>query len=69
MKIVTYHQHNPEIEIIEIYGDLRGRGAVRFADFLYSSLDEGRHCEIINLAHVKKADGLWLNVLEYFINR
>ncbi|MHC4321666.1 MAG: PilZ domain-containing protein [Planctomycetota bacterium] len=69
MKIITYHQHNPEIEVIELYGELTGRGAIRLADFLYTSLDEGRRCKIINLAHVKKADGLDLNVLEYFIHR
>lgn len=69
MKIATYHQSNPEVAVLEIHGELTGSGALRLADFLYSSLDEGVRYKIINLAHVKKANGLWLNVLEDFINR
>ncbi len=69
MKIVTYRHHNPELEIIEIYGELTGRGALRLADLLYTSLDKGTRYMIIDLAHVKKADGLVISNLEYFINR
>ncbi len=69
MKITINYQRNAEIEIIEIYGELTGEGSVELADFLYASLDNGRCYKIINLAHVKKADDLGLNVLEYFINR
>ena len=69
MEIVTSHTRNSEIEIVESHGELTGRGAIQLADFLYTSLDEGKHYKIINLNHVKKADGLGLMVLEYFINR
>ncbi|MDR4503345.1 MAG: PilZ domain-containing protein [Candidatus Scalindua sp.] len=69
MKISTYFHSNPEIEILEINGELTGRGAIQLEEFLYSSLDEGRFIKIINLKHTKKADGLGLNVLEHFINR
>jgi hypothetical protein len=69
MKITTYHQSNPEIEIVEINGELTGRGSVKLGEFLCTSLDEGRCYKIIDLSHMKKADGLGLSVLEYFINR
>ncbi|MCP4266924.1 MAG: hypothetical protein GY777_15365 [Candidatus Brocadiaceae bacterium] len=69
MKILTYPYSNSDIEIIEINGELTGRGAVKLQEFLYSSMDEGRLSKIINLKHMKKADGLGLNVLENFINR
>ncbi len=69
MKISTYSNNHPDIEIIEINGELTGRGAVQLEDYLYSSMDEGRCSKIINLKHMKKADGLGLNVLENFINR
>ncbi len=69
MKIVTSGPHNPEIEIIEINGELTGRSAVRLEEYLYSSLDEGRRSMIINLKHMKKADGSGLSVLEKIINR
>jgi hypothetical protein len=35
MKIVTYNTYNPEIEIIEAYGDFAGRGATALEEFLY----------------------------------
>ncbi len=69
MKITTYSNNHPVIEIIEINGELTGRGAVQLEDYLYSSMDEGRCSKIINLKHLKKADGLGLDVLEYFLNR
>ncbi len=69
MKISTCSHSTPEIEIIEINGELTGRGALRFERYLYSSLDEGRILKIINLKYMKKADGLGLNALENFINR
>ena len=69
MKISTYPHSNHEIEIIEINGELTGRGAVRLEEYLYRSLDKGRCSKIINLEHMKKADGLGLSVLESFINR
>ncbi len=69
MKIVTSGPHNPEIEIIEINGELTGRGAIQLAEFLYASLDEGKCYKIIDLKCVKKVDGLGLKVMEYFINR
>ncbi|MDR4499777.1 MAG: PilZ domain-containing protein [Candidatus Scalindua sp.] len=69
MKITTYSNNHPDIEIIEINGELTGRGAVQLEDYLYSSMDEGRCSQIINLKHIKKVDGLGLDVLEYFINR
>lgn len=68
MKIKTYTHSNPEIEILEINGELTGQGAIRFEEYLYSSLDRGSFSKIINLKYMKKADGLGLNVLEYFIN-
>jgi len=69
MKISIYSHINPEIETLEISGVLTVRGAVRLEEYLYTSLDEGRFSKIINLKHMKKADGLGLNVLEHFINR
>ena len=69
MKISTYSNNHPDIEIIEINGELTGRGAVQLEDYLYSSMDEGMCSIIINLKHMKKADGLGLNVLENFIKR
>ncbi len=69
MKISTCSHSTPEIEIIEINGELTGRGSVKLEEYLYSSLDEGRSSKIINLKQTKKADGLGLKVLENFINR
>ncbi|GJQ60293.1 MAG: hypothetical protein SCALA701_30940 [Candidatus Scalindua sp.] len=69
MKISTCSHRNPEIEILEINGDLTGRGALKFEEYLYSSLDEGRFFKVINLKYMKKADGLGLNVLQNLINR
>ncbi len=69
MEIVNTYIPDSEIEIIEYHGDLAGRDSLQLADFLYTSLDEGKRYEVINLKHVRKADGLGLMVLEYFINR
>lgn len=69
MKISTYYSHNPEIDLIEIKGELTGRSAIRFEEYLSSSMDKGRFTKIINLKYMKKADGLGLSVLEKFINR
>ncbi len=69
MKISTYSHNNSEIDVLEINGELTARGAVRLEKYLYSSMDEGRILKVINLKHLKKADGLGLSVLEHFINR
>lgn len=69
MKIVTYSTYNPEIEIIEAYGDFAGRGATALEEFLYTSLNKGAYYKIIDLKHVRKIDGSGLKVLEYFANR
>jgi hypothetical protein len=69
MKITTCPHSTPEIEIIEISGELTGMDSVRLEEYLYASLDEGRLSKIINLKQTKKADGLGLDVLENFINR
>ncbi|NOG83547.1 MAG: hypothetical protein HND49_07015 [Planctomycetes bacterium] len=70
MKIQSTYSHtNPEIEIIEINGELKGRGAIRFEKYLYSSLDEGLFSKILDLKQMKRADGLGLNILENFIRR
>mgnify|MGYP003460629484 CR=1 FL=1 len=69
MKISTNSNNHPNIDIIDINGELTGRGAVQLEDYLYTSMDAGRCCKIINLKHMRKADGLGLNVLENFINR
>jgi anti-anti-sigma factor len=69
VKIVSYKTHNQEIEIIEVYGDLAGRGATALEEFLYTSLNKGAYYKIIDLKHVRKFDGSGLKVLEYFANR
>ena len=69
MEIISSHIRNSEIDVIEYHGELTGRAAIQLADFLYTSLDEGKRYMIINLKQVKKADGLGLMVLENFINR
>jgi hypothetical protein len=69
MKIGTFRASDSEIEIVDFCGELAGRGAMRIAEFLYTSLDEGKHYKIINLKRVKKADGLGLMALENLINR
>ncbi len=69
MKINTYANKNPEIDILEISGELTGRDAIRFEEYLYSLLDESRISLIINLKNMNKADGLGLNVLQNSINR
>ncbi len=69
MKISTYSHNHPEINIIEINGELTGRSAVRLEEYLYSTLDKCKRFMLINLKHMKRADGLGLKVLENFINR
>ncbi len=69
MQITNYFYNNPGVGIIEIKGELTGRGAERLEEYLYSLLDRGRRYMMIDLKHMKKADGLGLNVLENFVNR
>ncbi|MCP5002575.1 MAG: hypothetical protein GY941_01285, partial [Planctomycetes bacterium] len=69
MKITSCSHINPEIEIIELYGELSGRGALRLEEYLCVSMDSGKFAKLIDLKNMRKADGLGLNILENFINR
>lgn len=69
MKIAISCHNNSEIKIADVCGELTGRGAIEFGKRLYTLLDEGSRYLIINLTQVKKADGMWINILEDFIER
>ncbi len=69
MKIVTYNTYNPEIEIIEAYGDFAGRGATALEEFLFNSLNKDVHYKIIDLRHVRKIGSSGLKVLKSFTNQ
>lgn len=69
MKIISQYTSNPNMQIIEISGELTGRCAIELQEYLFARLDEGKCYQIINLKHVKKIDGLGINILHKFVSR
>ena len=69
MKIESKCTSNPKVQIIEISGDLTGRGAIELHEYLLNRLDEGKLYQMINLKQVRKIDGLGINILHKFISR
>ena len=69
MKIVIRYIYKDEIEVIDVVGNLTSRGAIELQDYLYTCLDEGKSKFLINFKHVKKVDGLGINVLLDIIRR
>jgi anti-anti-sigma factor len=69
MKITSYRTYNPKIEVIEVKGDLTGRGAMELKEYLYSCLDESKCKYIINLKHARKINGLGISILVDLIRR
>lgn len=63
MKIIIRYIYKDEIVVIDVVGNLTSRGAIEFQDYLYTCLDEGKSKLLINFKHVKKVDGLGINVL------
>lgn len=69
MRILPNYKYHPKIEIIEIMGELTGRGAIRLEEFLYNCLDKDKCYVLIDLGLVKRIDGMGIAVLEYFVKR
>lgn len=69
MKIKSQCTSNPKVQIIEISNNLTGRGSIELQEYLLHCLDEGKLCQMINLKHVRKIDGLGINILHKFIGR
>ena len=69
MKIKSQCTSNPKVQIIEVSSNLTGRGAIELQEYLLKRLDEGKLYQIINLKHVRKIDGLGINILHKLISR
>ncbi len=69
MKIKSQCTSNPKVQIIEISSNLTGRGAIELQEYLLNRLDEGKLYQVIDLKHVRKIDGLGINILHKFISR
>jgi anti-anti-sigma regulatory factor len=69
MEVISQPTGNLKMEVIEVLGDLTGRDALKLEEYLYTCLDEGKCYQLLNLKHVRKIDGLGINVLIKFIVR
>lgn len=69
MKFMYGYSKNPEIEILNIIGDLTGGGAIKLKEHLYLSLDKGKCCILLNLKSVENIDGLGIKVICDMVNR
>ena len=63
MKILSHKTHNPEIEMIEIRGNITNSDVLEFQKFLYACFDYGIYNMIIDLKNVKEIDNQIINIL------
>lgn len=66
MKIIARYSHTsePTIHMLEVFGDITGQEVFKLEGYLYTCLDEGRYCQLINMRQVKKIDGLGICALK-----
>ncbi|MGR3219172.1 MAG: PilZ domain-containing protein [Candidatus Anammoxibacter sp.] len=69
MKITNHKTDNPEIDLIELAGELIGSGAIELQDYLYGRLDKGWRYQLMNLQSVHRVDGLGIKVICDFVKR
>lgn len=69
MEVIIKLRPSLEMEVTEVHGDLTGRDALKFEEYLYTCLDDGKYYQLLNLKQVRKIDGLGINVLSKFIVR
>lgn len=71
MKIIANYSYacEPAIHMLEVHGDITGQEVFKLEGYLYTCLDEGRYCQLINMRQVKKIDGLGMYVLKKAVSR
>ncbi len=63
MKIISEHTHNPNIEIVNLQGEMTGYSAISLQEYFYDCLDGGKTYFVMDLKYLKKIDGLGINIL------
>ena len=69
MKINIFKKNHPQIEIIELTGDLTLNSALDFYSYMDSCIDNGKYFYIINFALVKTIDYVGINILNALANK
>ena len=69
MRFKPINVQNPELNIVEVMGNMNARDSEDLKEYLFGCLDKGKNIHLINCANVKKIDGLGINTICYFINR
>lgn len=67
MKITSHKTLNPNIEIIDISGELTGLKGTALTEYICTCLNEGRYKMLICMKRIKKIDGFNINVLAQFV--
>lgn len=69
MKIVTHSTQNPQIEIMELSGNLFERAALEAKKYFYNCVDNNKHFILINFKNVHVVDNDIIHVIGDFANR
>ncbi|MCP5006327.1 MAG: hypothetical protein GY941_20675 [Planctomycetes bacterium] len=69
MKIKTSGENKSGASIIEVAGNLIGRGSEQLKAYLFDCLDRGKDLHLLDFKKVKKIDGLGINTICNFVNR
>ncbi len=67
MKITSHKTHNPDIEIVDVRGELTGLKGTALSEYMCTCLTEGRYKVLLSMKDVKKIDGFNINVFAQLV--